>query len=51
MTFSKHFMEVVPRIKGNTERGKRILPMTGEASRILQITKNKSKRGVCFYAF
>jgi len=39
LTFSKHCVEVVPRIKGNTNRGKRILPMTKEATRILLLAK------------
>lgn len=39
LTFSKHVVEVVPRIKGNTERGKRVLPMTNEALRILRLAK------------
>lgn len=39
LTFSKHVVEVVPRIKGNTDRGKRVLPMTQEAMRILQLAR------------
>lgn len=39
MTFSKHMVEVVPRIKGNTEKGKRVLGMTNEAKRILELAR------------
>lgn len=39
MTFSKHMLEVVPRIKGNTEKGKRVLGMTNEAKRILELAR------------
>jgi len=45
MTFSKHVVEVVPRIKGNTERGKRILPMTEEARRLLLVAKEINPDG------
>lgn len=39
LTFSKHMIEVVPRIKGNTAKGKRVLGMTNEAKRILESAK------------
>lgn len=45
LTFSKHMVEVVPRIKGNTDRGKRVLPMTQEAARILQLAREVNPHG------
>lgn len=45
MSFSKHTVEVVPRIKGNSGTGKRILPMTQEAMRILQSAKEINPGG------
>lgn len=39
MTFSSNSVEIVPRIKGNTAKGKRIVAMTDEAMRILQMAK------------
>lgn len=45
LTFSKHVVEVVPRIKGNTDKGKRILPITNEALRILQLAREINPLG------
>lgn len=45
MTFSQNTVEVVPRIKGNSCNGKRILPMTQEAMRILLLAKEINPTG------
>lgn len=45
LTLSPAYTEVVPRIKGNTERGKRTLPMTREAERILTAAKEINPDG------
>lgn len=45
LTFSANTVEIVPRIKGNTDRGKRILPMTQEAMRILRSAKEINPDG------
>lgn len=45
LTFSPNTIEVVPRIKGNSARGKRMLPMTQEAMRILLLAKEINPDG------
>lgn len=45
MSFGKSTTEVVPRIKGNTTRGKRTLPMTSECMRILLLAKEINPDG------
>lgn len=45
LSFSKSTTEVVPRIKGNTARGKRTLPMTSECMRILMLAKEINPNG------
>lgn len=45
MTFGKSTTEVVSRIKGNTARGKRVLPMTAECVRILTLAKEINPDG------
>lgn len=45
LSFSAHTMEIVPRTKGNSSSGKRVLPMTPEAERILQSAKEINPDG------
>lgn len=45
LTFTPRTVEVVSRIKGNTSKGKRELPMTTEAERILRIAKKINPNG------
>jgi len=45
LTFGKTSVEVVSRIKGNTEKGKRSIPMTSEAKRILLQAKEINPDG------
>ena len=45
LTFDKTTTEVVSRIKGNTEKGKRIIPMTSEAKRVLLLAKEINPDG------
>lgn len=45
LTFGKSTTEIVPRIKGNTSRGKRTLPMTSECIRILTLAKEINPDG------
>lgn len=45
LTFDKTIIEVVPRVKGDTPQGKRIIPMTTEAMRILQLAKEINPTG------
>lgn len=45
LTFTPLTVEVVSRIKGNTPNGKRELPMTTEAERILRLAKKINPTG------
>lgn len=45
LSFSQSSVEVVSRIKGNTESGKRVLKITQEAERILRIAKEINPNG------
>lgn len=45
LTFTPLTVEVVSRVKGNTSKGKRQLPMTTEAERILRLAKKINPDG------
>jgi hypothetical protein len=45
LPFGKSTTEIIPRIKGNTSRGKRTLPIASECIRILTLAKEINPNG------